>query len=56
VVGNTEVFSAETRAAFSRIGTAALRHGFGTVLLKGIFGGVSIAAAINHAQVVAGGA
>jgi formate/nitrite transporter FocA (FNT family) len=43
VVGNTEIFSAPARAAFTQIGAAALEHGFGTVVLKGIFGGWLIA-------------
>ncbi|MCL5282860.1 MAG: formate/nitrite transporter family protein [Planctomycetes bacterium] len=43
VAGNTEVFSEESREAFAQIGQAAMQHGFGTVLLKGIFGGWLIA-------------
>ena len=54
VIGNTALFSPEAQEAFAHIGRAALEHGFRTVFLKGIGGGVSIAAALNHAQVVAG--
>jgi formate/nitrite transporter FocA (FNT family) len=43
VVGSTEIFSDQAREAFAQIGRAAMQHSFGTVLLKGIFGGWLIA-------------
>jgi formate/nitrite transporter FocA (FNT family) len=43
VVGHTGVFSPEAREAYAQIGQAALQHGFGTIFLKGIFGGWLIA-------------
>lgn len=43
VVGHTEIFPPNVRDAFSHIGQAALQPGFGTVLLKAIFGGWLIA-------------
>jgi formate/nitrite transporter FocA (FNT family) len=43
VIGNTGVFSPEAKEAFSQIGQAALQHSFGTIFLKGIFGGWLIA-------------
>jgi len=43
VVGHTGIFSEEARQAFSQIGQEAMRPGFGTIFLKGIFGGWLIA-------------
>ncbi len=43
VAGNTGIFPEEAKQAFSQIGHAALQHGFGTIFLKGIFGGWLIA-------------
>jgi formate/nitrite transporter FocA (FNT family) len=43
VIGNTGVFSPEAKEAFSQIGRAAMQHSFGTIFLKGIFGGWLIA-------------
>ena len=43
VVSHSSTFDAETRAAFAALGHHAMLHGFGTVLLRGIFGGWLIA-------------
>ena len=43
VIGNTDVFSPQVRNAFTHIGQDAIQHGFGTVILKAIFGGWLIA-------------
>ena len=43
MIGNTTVFSDQAREAFAQVGHAAMQHSFGTVLLKGIFGGWLIA-------------
>lgn len=43
VVGNTDVFQPGVKAAFADIGRHALDGSFGTILLRGIFGGWLIA-------------
>lgn len=43
VLGHTEIFPPDVKAAFSHIGQDAMQPGFGTVVLKAIFGGWLIA-------------
>lgn len=43
VVSHSSAFDSETRAAFAALGHHAMLHSFGTVLLRGIFGGWLIA-------------
>ncbi len=43
VVSHSSAFDSESRAAFAALGHHAMLHGFGTVLLRGIFGGWLIA-------------
>jgi formate-nitrite transporter family protein len=43
VAGRTTAFTPDVQAAFAKIGSKALEHGFGTILLRGIFAGWLIA-------------
>ena len=43
VASRTEAFAPDVRHAFTAIGHDAVRHGFGTALLKGVFAGWLIA-------------